>query len=1661
MAKRGTDLQEILKIKAPQRDTTRQAATNAAMRVSGTDISRKPITFEHDVKPYQNLSYGARLGKTVIDGAGNNIVGGLLNAVETNSNQVSFDIQNRVEKAKQAQEMLNNGGMNQLSGKAYLDKLNELTNARIADKFAYQMGVRGVSNEEMQKNSLGRMHLDKGAQAAAEATAGTSGITQHSLNAANMGATLLGNAGVSATTGIPFLVVSSIGAGGSAAYDAAKLGADADKQALYGTAIGLSNAAIEGLGGIGGTQIAAKVGGKLGAKLLPKAVKKAFNTTAGKIAKNALEEGAEEALQYEVERRLGNSILDTDREYDPREQAVNAMYGGLMGGVFGGVRAAKDIRSDAKAEKQAQRQYVADEMAKGRAVTDTFEPQKRTLPQEMAEKLTSPEVIKDIRTQQSTVSLPNDAADAVPRLYVQDARNGASIESISPDAENINNNKNVQFDSSYGDLISKVRNSINDIKDIGVVSKMTGEEFPKGNDSLTVQVGKFFASLGNKVIRPNFGEVVLNGRGIKDSMAHGIGRKKAIAFAAVPDVIKNGKVIDFQENWKGRKYNTCVIAAPVSIGQETHYMGVVLLQEPNSNRYYLHEVVTEKGDVSSFKTGSLPMGELPGDNTSAFNKSISQNAENIKNYQSDFDTESFKITDNIADIAHDDIQESALDKAVAAYQAARPIRQKLRRLDDQYTLTLEEQTELEKLIRGVTTIEKIPPNLNYNAILERFEEIKKLHNITKPVRIYNAKTIRKIEETAETLVSKADLWKDKKGWKLASETMERNIRDIVSDSAEADEIIKEFVTPVHENEAKAIRWIDGYRKRLKDLKLNKQESVYAHYLNRQRSFMEHERPDAGKMEDYYEKNKSKIDLQKVENALPQMYQMSKEIWQEYQKSQIAAGYNPGDGRQNYIPSLKKDTPNGLITKVLNKVGIEFGGETLPSSMQGTTQDRRPGRKWNPNALERTGNQTEYDAIKAFDKYLETTAHNIFHTEDVQKLRIFEDQLRLHFSPDDIKAQVNALRVDKNIAPEERNSAIQDLLNRNISALPFLPTEIRRYTDILAGKKSSSDRNAEQMTGRAMYTTVSNLEKRFAANMVGGNVGSALTNFIPLTQGGAELNKASMLRASYDTVKSILNDDGFTNKSTFLTNRKGSQRNSRSKLEIASDISSGLMTFIDQFTSNTLTRARYYDNMKKGMNENAAVKEADKWVAGVMADRSLGAMPTVFYSKHPLIKPFTMFNLEVKNQFSYLLKDIPANQREKGAAAIASVIFQFMLGAYLYNDLSEKIVGRRSAFDPLGILNNTIGDFSGHKLPNIIDMPNAVVKATNGDYSGFESEKLGISKSGANLAGAVVQNIPFVGGVFSGGRVPISAAFPDFGNVWNAAAGNLDGNIDGKKTTEVVGKELLKPTAYLALPFGGGQLKKVIEGFQTVNNGGSYSVNNEGRQQLDFPLYGKSPLDYTQNMVFGKYSSKNAQKYVDSGFKKLSANDTESYQEAIKLGIDAEFFYNKIAEMKKIEPVKFAGKVIESAADIKRKKIMEMDLTPEQKAFCDTAFTGTDKPADYSSEGVFRASTELSDKKLGQARVAQNEHDIPYEVFLEVDKKLGDIKSDKYYNGKSMNNASLKKKAYIDEIPDLSDRQRDYLYEVFDVSETVRNSPALSIIYQQKRAAPKMEIVWGK
>jgi hypothetical protein len=85
--------------------------------------------------------------------------------------------------------------------------------------------------------------------------------------------------------------------------------------------------------------------------------------------------------------------------------------------------------------------------------------------------------------------------------------------------------------------------------------------------------------------------VLLSNSGIRSSKAHSISKAMINAFAAVPNIIENGRVVEINRNWKGRSYDSYILIAPIKIGV-IEYVADVIINHHKDGTYtfYLHEV---------------------------------------------------------------------------------------------------------------------------------------------------------------------------------------------------------------------------------------------------------------------------------------------------------------------------------------------------------------------------------------------------------------------------------------------------------------------------------------------------------------------------------------------------------------------------------------------------------------------------------------------------------------------------------------------------------------------------------------------------------------------------------------------------------------------------------------------------------------------------------------------------------------------------------------------------------------------------------------------------------------------------------------------------------------------------------------------------------------
>lgn len=377
--------------------------------------------------------------------------------------------------------------------------------------------------------------------------------------------------------------------------DMAKTGTENNKArtkaALYAMGNGLLNAAVEVGGGI---------------QKLPEELK--HGAAAWKAWVNSMvDEGKEEVVQGVIERAMQNSVYDKgnplasvsdpDAILNPRTAAKEFAGGAIVGGVLG----AGQIGAQKVLESRNNR----------------------------------------ATPQQPTQQAPGAQADVREGTYTTTPANAAEgTQNAAPGVETAaNKGETVQ-------IVERLRESIPGLNGTEPVSTVSSKAIPfvEGR-TMAEKARKMFEAIKGVVSRPGFGDIDINGRSVKDDLSHGVGGAKAAVIPAIPEVLRRGQQIDFQQNWKGRPYDGYVFAAPVTMDGETAYVAAVV-KRTSKNRFYLHEVIDANGNVikidagdranptnlaTNGDAGTQSQASVEGTRPLNANDSIAQGAENVKN----------------------------------------------------------------------------------------------------------------------------------------------------------------------------------------------------------------------------------------------------------------------------------------------------------------------------------------------------------------------------------------------------------------------------------------------------------------------------------------------------------------------------------------------------------------------------------------------------------------------------------------------------------------------------------------------------------------------------------------------------------------------------------------------------------------------------------------------------------------------------------------------------------------------------------------------------------------------------------------------------------------------------------------------------------------------
>lgn len=664
------------------------------------------------------------------------------------------------------------------------------------------------------------------------------------------------------------------------------------------------------------------------------------------------------------------------------------------------------------------------------------------------------------------------------------------------------------------------------------------------------------------------------------------------------------------------------------------------------------------------------------------------------------------------------------------------------------------------------------------------------------------------------------------------------------------------------------------------------------------------------------------------------------------------GYDAIPKRKDYMRHFTE------ISDKLSQWGVPFNrndmdSENLPTDINGLTEFNRPGKNWFASSLERKGMKTTYDAITGIDGYLEGAGNLIFHTADIQRYRTLSKFIRETYG------QTHGLDNVDSLTDAEFEQRVADIQDNKLSKYVAWLDE---QANALAGKKGAIDRATERFLGRRVYTALNTLKSQVGSNMTGFNVRSALTNFASAVQGASKTSKLSFIKGTVSTINNIFHNDGLINKSDFLTARFGSDTLSQKAWQKISNAGQIFMSGSDYFTSNQIWRSKYFENLSKGMKEQEAISNADDFSTRIMGDRSQGSTAELFNSK--TLGFLTQFQLEVNNQWSSMIHDNKMDI-ESGNKSGASVVFQLgqLFGAsYLFNSLMKSLTGSSVMFDPIDMLMKIFDDDDDKSLEEK-----------------FES-----------AIGDFMDNVP-MWSVFSGGRIPIQEAMTGATSLIKKLTGQTD-SFGNEITWEDVGQDFLESMAYYVLPTGYGQLRKTVQGLKMYDDdlpiAGSYTDSGNLRFTADDSTTGK-----IKSSLFGRYSSQEAQDYIDSGYKSINKSKID---EMIDLNMNSTEYRNYRDGLSK------AGKKTAQKMDyinnldvsIEKKNIMASGLLKKHVDMSDYDDYGTYEEFNYAMKNPeeYKKITMITD----------------YDNYKKIMKNINEIESDIDKNGNSVSGSKKKK-----------------------------------------------------
>lgn len=550
---------------------------------------------------------------------------------------------------------------------------------------------------------------------------------------------------------------------------------------------------------------------------------------------------------------------------------------------------------------------------------------------------------------------------------------------------------------------------------------------------------------------------------------------------------------------------------------------------------------------------------------------------------------------------------------------------------------------------------------------------------------------------------------------------------------------------------------------------------------------------------------------------------------------------------------------------------------LPSGIEaplsGISEYTKPKSKWLSIAQRRLGLKTEIDAVGGFINYIKQAEYAKYIDPHIEGFRSLATELGQA-----TKEGENAGRVNNFI------EFLQD------------------FSNDLSGKTNPADRFMQKIIpgGRKAFRAISWLNSRVKANVILGNVSSSLAQLGNVPQGIASAGPVNSVKGFTKTLASIFTENKQMNGSNFLKERyaRPFSQFDEGLMNNTKKFAAWMTGVLDEVGTKIIWNSHYTKALSEGIKD--PVKYSDDMTRSLVAGRGIGEVPLLQKSK--IFQMVAPFQLEVQNLW-YVMKDI-VDAKQFGKIAT------LFISSYVYNRAMEKMRGSGVTLDP--------------------------IKAVMDGYQEYQNEDnkiIGVAKFGGRIAGEVLSNIP-------GGQTA-AAMYPDYGmtvgGVKLPTRKKLFGREDPTRfgTGLVVMKGLQDPLYKVLPPFGGGQIKKTIEGIGAYKKG-----YRESNGKITYPIK-QNAENLAKTTVFGPSSTSEAGEYYNKQRAPLSEKQTEFVKKSGN--IPEAYSYT----MKKREAESEEGKIYDALKEKAPINIQKASPKSAAEALHRTIMKESDKKARYA------------------------------------------------------------------------------------------------------------------